>query len=100
MITYITPTFHSHHTLFSFFFLTIRRPPRSTLFPYTTLFRSHGGHRRTRLRRGSRDPPWALHVVHRRDGPQSSGPRRGHRLGRAGEGRRDDRGPHGRRPSR
>src|SRR2546430_8044623 len=22
----------------------IRRPPRSTLFPYTTLFRSHGGH--------------------------------------------------------
>src|SRR5438876_11719558 len=23
-----------------FFFLTIRRPPRSTLFPYTTLFRS------------------------------------------------------------
>src|SRR5437764_6122447 len=29
-------------TLF-FFFLMIRRPPRSTLFPYTTLFRSHGG---------------------------------------------------------
>src|SRR2546425_12986301 len=37
-----------------FFFLMIRRPPRSTLFPYTTLFRSrlarrlaleqHGGH--------------------------------------------------------
>src|SRR5256885_11558901 len=25
-----------------FFFLMIRRPPRSTLFPYTTLFRSHG----------------------------------------------------------
>src|SRR5260370_31454219 len=31
---------------FFFFFLMIRRPPRSTLFPYTTLFRSHrgGGH--------------------------------------------------------
>src|SRR2546429_5332574 len=31
-----------------FFFLMIRRPPRSTLFPYTTLFRSHhpaSGHR-------------------------------------------------------
>src|SRR2546427_2620821 len=28
------------HALFSFFFLMIRRPPRSTLFPYTTLFRS------------------------------------------------------------
>src|SRR5260370_28853125 len=26
--------------LLSFFFLMIRRPPRSTLFPYTTLFRS------------------------------------------------------------
>src|SRR5215212_10329138 len=27
----------------SFFFLMIRRPPRSTLFPYTTLFRSATG---------------------------------------------------------
>src|SRR5581483_1789459 len=27
--------------LIMFFFLMIRRPPRSTLFPYTTLFRSH-----------------------------------------------------------
>src|SRR5437870_11141264 len=26
--------------LFLFFFLMLRRPPRSTLFPYTTLFRS------------------------------------------------------------
>src|SRR5258707_10277279 len=30
-------TVHAH---FLFFFLMIRRPPRSTLFPYTTLFRS------------------------------------------------------------
>src|SRR6478672_12205512 len=29
----------------SFFFLMIRRPPRSTLFPYTTLFRSPRGSR-------------------------------------------------------
>src|SRR5215475_15435865 len=29
---------------FFFFFLMIRRPPRSTLFPYTTLFRSDRGH--------------------------------------------------------
>src|SRR3712207_8463331 len=28
----------------------IRRPPRSTLFPYTTLFRSRGGDRRWRRR--------------------------------------------------
>src|SRR5947199_10266552 len=27
----------------SLFLLLIRRPPRSTLFPYTTLFRSHNG---------------------------------------------------------
>src|SRR5258708_37911868 len=36
-----------------FFFLMIRRPPRSTLFPYTTLFRSQprrGGARRARPR--------------------------------------------------
>src|SRR3712207_7303217 len=54
-----------------FFFLMIRRPPRSTLFPYTTLFRSraardarrerlgrerqhHGGRARQRARRGHR----------------------------------------------
>src|SRR2546422_3304949 len=29
-----------------FFFLMIRRPPRSTLFPYTTLFRSASSRRR------------------------------------------------------
>src|SRR5256885_12512390 len=34
--------------LLVFFFLMIRRPPRSTLFPYTTLFRS----------RTKRPPPW------------------------------------------
>src|SRR5271168_602023 len=30
----------SHSSFYHFFFLMIRRPPRSTLFPYTTLFRS------------------------------------------------------------
>src|SRR2546421_12584716 len=30
----------SHPLILFFFFLMIRRPPRSTLFPYTTLFRS------------------------------------------------------------
>src|SRR2546430_16775887 len=33
-------TSYSYLYLFFFFFLMIRRPPRSTLFPYTTLFRS------------------------------------------------------------
>src|SRR2546425_8427314 len=32
-----------HCSIFLFFFLMIRRPPRSTLFPYTTLFRSGHG---------------------------------------------------------
>src|SRR5256885_13249992 len=35
----IVATSVQHHFLL-FFFLMIRRPPRSTLFPYTTLFRS------------------------------------------------------------
>src|ERR1022692_3432572 len=30
----------AQHLMYHFFFLMIRRPPRSTLFPYTTLFRS------------------------------------------------------------
>src|SRR2546430_9020224 len=46
------------YCLFVFFFLMIRRPPRSTLFPYTTLFRSRGQHPgrarcRDKNRRGS-----------------------------------------------
>src|SRR2546427_3312357 len=32
--------YHVSPHIFFFFFLMIRRPPRSTLFPYTTLFRS------------------------------------------------------------
>src|SRR2546430_13718324 len=34
-----------HVYCFFFFFLMIRRPPRSTLFPYTTLFRSMANNR-------------------------------------------------------
>src|SRR6266850_6934861 len=41
-----------------FFFLMIRRPPRSTLFPYTTLFRSRRrGSPRPPARRALRAPP-------------------------------------------
>src|SRR6266536_1393481 len=61
-----------------FFFLMIRRPPRSTLFPYTTLFRSPGrarpgkgrggGRLRPRLdlarAAGGRHPPHAHEVCH------------------------------------
>src|SRR5205809_7844892 len=46
-----------------FFFLMIRRPPRSTLFPYTTLFRSGG---QSNQRRG--DP--LCRLSHRRRQPR------------------------------
>src|SRR3712207_7442030 len=67
----------------------IRRPPRSTLFPYTTLFRSRGDGRRTdpaagRRRDGDRADvdDGALPAAHAR--PADGGPRR------AGERRADD----------
>src|SRR6267142_5560255 len=39
-----------------FFFLMIRRPPRSTLFPYTTLFRSPAARRAARATHPPRHP--------------------------------------------
>src|SRR2546425_12289310 len=50
--------------LCSFFFLMIRRPPRSTLFPYTTLFRS------------ARRAPAPRDRDARADDPSASGPDR------------------------
>src|SRR3712207_8066821 len=57
-----------------YFFLMIRRPPRSTLFPYTTLFRSHpdpdrpaparaDGHAAGRGRDGAADEDRSRHGV-------------------------------------
>src|SRR6478736_8708718 len=43
---------------FFFFFLMIRRPPRSTLFPYTTLFRSPP--ERARQAQGARGAPGGI----------------------------------------
>src|SRR6266481_6997943 len=42
---------------FCFFFLMIRRPPRSTLFPYTTLFRSRPAPSASRASRSSPRSP-------------------------------------------
>src|SRR6266498_4563605 len=42
---------------FFFFFLMIRRPPRSTLFPYTTLFRSRGSAHPSGSGASARAPP-------------------------------------------
>src|SRR5258708_38498198 len=54
---------------FHFFFLMIRRPPRSTLFPYTTLFRSRRYRHQPALcpegSRQGRHPPWR--ATHARD---------------------------------
>src|SRR5260221_9822926 len=56
--------------LFFFFFLMIRRPPRSTLFPYTTLFRSHPVSRHAVLRFHGADgdgvivSPFVAHHAH------------------------------------
>src|SRR5205823_13532679 len=51
-----------------FFFLMIRLPPRSTLFPYTTLFRSHfhAVHFMRTLPTGSVDPNFGRRVRNRR----------------------------------
>src|SRR3712207_9355260 len=46
---------NSIYSIFLFFFLMIRRPPRSTLFPYTTLFRSRAMHNRVGPAVESRD---------------------------------------------
>src|SRR5438094_10120210 len=45
---------HRRSCYLFFFFLMIRRPPRSTLFPYTTLFRSGGRGPADRAGRGDR----------------------------------------------
>src|SRR6266487_5111895 len=50
--------FHPSLFFFFFFFLMIRRPPRSTLFPYTTLFRSPWGQPSTWRAVCSSSPPW------------------------------------------
>src|SRR5256885_15378086 len=57
---------------FFFFFLMIRRPPRSTLFPYTTLFRSAG------LAKGTGRRPRAAEPARRRHRPGPSAGRLGH----------------------
>src|SRR6266436_7663849 len=90
-----------------FFFLMIRRPPRSTLFPYTTLFRSARGRQRVAhpavgglareraaVDRTARDARLGLSlervvalVAHAHQLVEH--PERGHDLGRRGE-QRDD----------
>src|SRR3712207_7727145 len=66
-----------------FFFLMIRRPPRSTLFPYTTLFRSDAD-RRQRVRGQRHHQSWPPRHGDQRHHLQQrlragGGERRGHR---------------------
>src|SRR2546425_10924158 len=60
---------------FFFFFLMIRRPPRSTLFPYTTLFRSLQG-RALRRQGGDARRRRADRALRVRAGPPAQGARR------------------------
>src|SRR5688572_31737455 len=55
-----------------FFFLMIRRPPRSTLFPYTTLFRSQHDVRGDRDRRVQQQRILALFAFERREDRKST----------------------------
>src|SRR3712207_9360650 len=69
-------SFYAQLLLVNLFFLMIRRPPRSTLFPYTTLFRSRGEpQRRQEARRasGGRVQAEDLALVARRDDPGQQG---------------------------
>src|SRR5689334_24502808 len=50
-----------------FFFLMIRRPPRSTLFPYTTLFRSHRPRRQVHQRVGQHRGVGVKELLHAQD---------------------------------
>src|SRR2546425_10937928 len=69
-----------------FFFLMIRRPPRSTLFPYTTLFRSHRGLRRRFV--PGHSPEGRDHLDRRQQRPTPIGELR--RRGCSNRGRRGD----------
>src|SRR2546429_6763225 len=69
---------YSYVSSFFFFFLMIRRPPRSTLFPYTTLFRSRGPRqaRRAGFRRSHKARPAQCHRPPARRGSRSAAIRR------------------------
>src|SRR2546430_10248606 len=82
--------------MFFFFFLMIRRPPRSTLFPYTTLFRSPQGKDHpvdpgADRRRDQRRRQWARDHLGRGRG-RGAGPRHHRRHGPGAGGRQGVRG--------
>src|SRR5437868_15511169 len=99
--------FLSISLLFFFFFLMIRRPPRSTLFPYTTLFRSrqHCRRRQHEIARPLATLPARRSGVDRAThrllhAPRRGGAgRRGHRPRLAGPGRDGERRAHGSPPA-
>src|SRR5206468_12423970 len=67
--------------IFTFlFFLLIRPPPTSTLFPYTTLFRSVHGREALRLRAAERNDPAGARLLHGVAGLRSADPGRPRRL--------------------
>src|SRR6266581_9366085 len=95
--------FFLFYFFFFFFFLMIRRPPRSTLFPYTTLFRSVQGHgspaeRRPFLFRDEAGPVRAagpIQATHGCPGRQGAYGADGGRLYRRADARRAGKAPRG-----
>src|SRR6266480_7276952 len=61
-VNFISVSLYSIVLIIFFFFLMIRRPPRSTLFPYTTLFRPRSLHHAAAGRAGA-----LFRGVHQRD---------------------------------
>src|SRR5256885_2700288 len=62
----------------------IRRPPRSTLFPYTTLFRSRAAQERGGVGPGGIEPLDVTDLQHAAQGARQHAQRGGLRAGRAG----------------
>src|SRR5205823_13029247 len=65
IVTHLSPSIRLHSRYYLFLSSILRRPPKSTLFPYTTLFRSAAAARRT-----SRPAPRACR---RRRAPRPAG---------------------------
>src|SRR5947199_7374745 len=87
MFDYLPPLFFNLPRSLCVFFLMLRRPPRSTLFPYTTLFRSlpqGDPHVRARRPLRSADPHFHRHAGsvsrHRRGRAKRSADRKSTRL--------------------
>src|SRR3712207_8385176 len=73
-----------------FFFLMIRRPPRSTLFPYTTLFRSKDGSQSQQGQEGDQDGEGEKSAGEKSQAGDKSSDRPGSQDSKSGMGRSEE----------